>query len=235
MSRPREWKDTTRCEEGMVRCRRRGWLRSRALCVDELPSVDQIRGPWRTGQRLRALVPIFLLGIGAWISGCSGTEATETGSECASSTLIAQCPPGSDPRLDAQARSMCEAAGELNLVEQDGSFTGSCEGEGSCVVLCQFAIPCDCGVDQITTDGVFCTDCRAGAACGNGTCDVGETPETCPQDCERSCDAGAQRCNGDARQECDLRGQWDTLACPSGDTCRPSVDHAGEVECVPAR
>lgn len=175
---------------------------------------------------------VVLLFSGA---GCSGTEGADTGRACAESTLISQCPPGSDPRLDAEARSICSAEGEVNLVRRDGSFTGSCEGEGSCRVLCQFAVPCDCGVDAITTEGVFCTPCADGAACGNGVCEAGETPETCPVDCAMVCTPGRERCNGDAREECSAQGRWDTLPCPAGDTCRPSTDEPGEVVCVPAR
>jgi hypothetical protein len=162
-----------------------------------------------------------------------GTAATEAATACAQSTLIAQCPPGSDPRLDAEAISMCEASGDADFVQQNGSFTGKCEGEGECRVLCQFVVPCECGVDRVTEEGVFCTDCSGLAACGNGVCEAGESPTTCVEDCAAVCTQGRQRCNGDAREECNLQGRWELLACPSGETCRPSTDEPGEVVCAP--
>jgi hypothetical protein len=161
----------------------------------------------------------------------TGTEGAQTGVECARSDLIAQCPPGSDPRLDASSSSQCEASGEADLIMQDGKVTGSCVGEGSCQVLCQFLVPCACGVDRITDEGVFCTDCASGAACGNGACEATESADSCPADCGPVCQPDAARCNGDAREVCNLAGRWDSLACPDGETCRP--DQSDTPTCQP--
>ncbi len=164
---------------------------------------------------------VLVLGLVAMLIACDSTEGSQAGVECARSDLISQCPPGSDPRLDAASTSMCAAAGEANLIEQNGEVTGSCEGEGTCQVLCQFAVPCECGVDRITEEGVFCTDCTQGSACGNDECEAGESAESCPSDCGAVCTSGQERCNGDAREVCNMAGRWDSLACPMGETCRP--------------
>lgn len=161
-----------------------------------------------------------------------GTAGTEAGSSCSRGTLIAQCPPGSDPRLDATAVSACEAAGELNRVEREGAVTGSCEGSGECVVLCRFAVPCDCGVESVMDDGIVCTDCTAQAACGHGECEGGEDPESCPIDCAGALTAGAERRNGDDREICENNGMWSLAACPDNQVCAPAEDDPNVTEYV---
>lgn len=153
--------------------------------------------------------------------GCSGTEGAATGKACAESNLIEQCPPGSDPLLDAESVSACQAAGNANFVERSGKVTGKCEGSGECQVLCQFEVPCDCGVDAITNAGVMCTDCNMQASCGDGTCSGGEDATTCPSDCGMVCRPDEQRCNGITREVCNLQGTaWDTLDCLPNEQCR---------------
>jgi hypothetical protein len=164
--------------------------------------------------------------------GDNGTEATESASACSQGTLIAQCPAGSNPRFDAEARSSCEAAGEVDLVERNGSFTGSCEGSGECRVLCQFEIPCDCGVDVINSDGVVCTPCTEQAACGNGVCEGGEDVTSCPRDCAGACTPANERCNGNDRQICSQAGDWEQIACPDSQICAVSPDNPALTVCV---
>lgn len=170
-----------------------------------------------------------LLWVAAAI-GCDGAkEGTKAAEQCAEDDLIAQCPPGSDPRLDAASTAQCEGSGSLDLIEQNGSFTAACAGEGSCVVLCQFVDPCECGVLIITSDELRCKSCEDRAACGNGVCEGGEGPDTCPLDCSGECTPGAERCNGDGREVCGNDGRWDPLACPEGDTCS---EETGRPLCV---
>ena len=170
---------------------------------------------------------------GLFCCACDGAkEGTKAAEQCAEDDLIAQCPPGSDPRLDAESTAQCDGSGSLNLIERSGSFTAACAGEGTCVVLCQFRDPCECGVDVITSDQLVCTDCEERAACGNGVCEGGEGPDTCPLDCTGECTPGEERCNGDSREACGNDGQWDQLACPEGETCS---DESGMPECVRAR
>jgi hypothetical protein len=71
----------------------------------------------------------------------------------------------------------------------------------------------------VTRDGVSCRSCEGAAVCGDGRCEGGESPEGCPQDCGARCAPDQERCNGDARERCDLQGRWELLACPPGEAC----------------
>ena len=165
-------------------------------------------------------------------SACKGpgTEAANVGESCAESDLIAQCPPGSNPILGATAESMCEASASIDVTTESGSVSGRCFGSGTCRVVCQFASPCKCGVDSVTHDGVFCTPCDEASACGNGICEGGEDPQTCPEDCNAACQPNEERCQGTDRQSCDGTGHWMTLACPTDTVCQPQRD--GTTLCV---
>lgn len=172
-----------------------------------------------------------MLGVLLASAGCDGTEGTETGRACAESNLIAQCPPGSDPILEASATSQCEGEGSFSdgVGSTSGRVEGVCRGEGTCVVFCQFAVPCDCGVDRITNDGVFCRSCMESAACGNQVCEGTETPESCPQDCGCVCEDGRQRCNGDKLQVCE-NCRWTELDCGANEACRRDAEQGAVCE-----
>ncbi len=161
-----------------------------------------------------------------------GTDSTQAAANCADSDLIAQCPPGSNPILTAEATSMCEGSAEFSSGETgdagagvpgtvtgpSGHVEGACRGTGDCKVYCQFQVPCECGVESISDRELKCRDCLETAACGNHVCEGTETPDNCPQDCNCLCEAGKQRCNGDALQICE-GCQWTDLACPSNQAC----------------
>lgn len=153
--------------------------------------------------------------------GCDdGSDAADLGAGmCVESTLIAQCPAGTSPVLGAQAESAC--AGAVGGVVEDaiGQAAGQCYGAGSCRVVCTFDVPCRCGIAAITAAGVECASCEGAASCGNGLCEGGEDPVSCPIDCGARCEAGERRCDGDLLQECDLQGRWETLPCPSSEVC----------------
>lgn len=121
-----------------------------------------------------------------------GTEGTEVADKCADSNLIEQCPPGSNPVLGATADSSCGASGSVDLIYQDGSATGQCKSSGSCNVLCQFAAPCLCGVERITDEGVFCSECPS---CGDGLCELPEA-ESCAGVDDRACLECPGECTG---------------------------------------
>ena len=59
----------------------------------------------------QALALLLLLGCGD-----DATRGARTAEECVQSDLIAQCPPGSDPRLDAEAKTLCEGAADADLI-----------------------------------------------------------------------------------------------------------------------
>lgn len=163
-------------------------------------------------------------------SGAPGTSGVNTGVECAESDLIAQCPPGSSPDLSAEATSECEGRVDFLLSGDGGAIEAACRGNGECLVVCQFDSPCQCGVDRITTEGVFCVDCRTAAACGDSKCDGGEDAATCPVDCAMVCAQGQQRCNGKDREDCNGQGSWERVSCRDDQACELS---GGGVACQP--
>ncbi len=161
--------------------------------------------------------------------GCTTETPQNNATTCVSSSLVAQCPPGSNPILGATADSLCEAAAQGDLMNAEGAISGRCYGEQSCRVACQFSSPCRCGVASVTSDGVVCVDCDTVSACGDGICADGETVQSCEIDCGAVCTPGDMRCNGDAIESCNNNGRYDTLACPSGEVCIESAP--GQVNC----
>ena len=151
--------------------------------------------------------------------GC-GENATKTAEKCAESDLIAQCPVGTLPDLTASATSMCDGSAEANLLNEEGAVTGSCQGTGDCRVVCRFETPCQCGVERITAEGVFCVPDCVQAACGNGQCEAGENLTNCEIDCGARCTSGQERCNGQHRDICSQSGVWEPVNCGEGSQCR---------------
>lgn len=171
---------------------------------------------------------MFLLAF----SGCGGEsegetrppdDAGPTQASCLERTaeLIVQCPPGSQPQVFAAGTAECVASGQL--LDPGGAVEGICstQSEG-CVLFCNFSIPCTCGLDRVTDEGVFCAPCDA--ACGNGTCEGGEDPATCPEDCGDVCVPGTQRCSGSVREFCQPNGDWDPAACREDQACEAGRD-----------
>ncbi|MCB9547506.1 MAG: WD40 repeat domain-containing protein [Myxococcales bacterium] len=161
--------------------------------------------------------------LGLWVVGClvacdDGEAGGGDAGTCNAATLIDQCPVGSSPVIGAQAEASC--GGGAGLVQAaDGATTGQCVGVAACRALCQFAVPCRCGVQQITAEGVVCASCEGAAACGDGVCAGGESPETCPVDCGARCEPDEVRCDGVVLEACSLQGRWDRLPCPAGEIC----------------
>ncbi|MCB9550164.1 MAG: hypothetical protein H6706_30585 [Myxococcales bacterium] len=155
------------------------------------------------------------------VAGCdeAGQGGADAGGACTSGALVAQCPPGTNPILGAQAVSACEGAAGGVVLDGQGQATGQCYGQGSCRVACQFAVPCRCGVASVGRDGVACAPCDGAASCGNGACEGGETPANCPIDCGSTCEADERRCDGEVLEVCNLQGRWERLPCPQGEAC----------------
>lgn len=133
---------------------------------------------------------------------------------CDSLALAAQCPPGSNPTVLV---SGCVEGAEFT--DADGQTTGFCARQGECLFACNFESPCRCGIDRITVEGVFCTDCREAAACGDAQCDRGESAQSCPIDCGEICVPDNERCDGNVRQECEETGRWASLRCRRDQQC----------------
>ena len=171
-----------------------------------------------------------LLVAGAALPGCA-TNAVNTAEACAGRNLANICPVGTVPRMDADATAECSGSAGVEVIQQSGSISGACASVGRCTVFCEPdpSMTCENGIAAITRDSVQCDEGSAG--CGNGTCDSGETPENCAVDCSAVCREDQQRCNGANREVCNLRGQWESLACVAGERCVEDGD--GQTSCVP--
>ncbi len=183
------------------------------------------------------------LALGAvWIAACGTQEGAEQGTraarECVQNDLVAQCPPNTVPRLEADAEAVCNEAGSIAVSDGplgasgSGAVSNACVGSGSCRLVCALVVPCDFGVERVSpTDGILC---RAPTGCGNGVCEPGESFEACPVDCGGDdCQPGQSRCRGERIQECTPRGVWaDAVDCPAGRVCATSPGEAAA--CVAA-
>ena len=176
--------------------------------------------------RLASII-LILLGFSACDDGAE--TPGDAGGACVPAQLIAQCPLGTSPVAGVQAESACGGAAGGVVLDGAGQATGQCYGVGGCRVVCQFAVPCRCGVASVSGDGVVCATCEGAAACGNGVCEGGESPQSCPIDCGVACNAGERRCTGTDLEECSLQGRWDTLACPAGEVCDFT---GGSAQCI---
>lgn len=166
------------------------------------------------------------MGVSACNTSDEGAkQGTATAESCSESDLIAQCPPNTFPDLESDAVSSCSMSGsidasqDVDTIEGGAAINTACVGSGSCKVVCRLEVPCTYGVERISpTDGIICSAPPAG--CGNGECDQGETPESCPIDCGMTCAPGSARCMGDAVQSCTPRGTWDEpIECSRGSRC----------------
>lgn len=148
--------------------------------------------------------------------GADGGDGFDTG--CNFVALAAQCPPSSRPLFGEDAAARCRQALEGGDGYETGLDAGFCGGEGTCIFACNFDNPCDCGVERVTGEGVFCVDCADSFACGNGICEPGESPETCPVDCAPVCTPEDQRCSGTDVETC-TAGRWTLESCQLGSAC----------------
>jgi hypothetical protein len=165
-----------------------------------------------------------------WVAGC-GTNAVATAEACAGRDLSNICPAGTRPRLDAASTAQCAGAADVRLIRQEGQIAGACTSEGRCAVFCE-ADPefrCEYGIQSIGRDAVVCSEAPVAQGCGNGACEPGETPQSCPRDCSGVCTPNTHRCNGNHRQTCNRREEWETVECVDGERC---VETGNTTRCV---
>ena len=175
------------------------------------------------------LITLALLAASCGDPGGSGGSTPESiAARCKASELADQCPLGSRPVVEASVVERCDGSADVELSDGEGAVTGVCRREGQCLLVCNFTDPCRCGVDRITaSDGVVCASCEGAAACGDGVCEGGEDPQSCPIDCAATCEPAVgdevpeQRCNGDRREVCEANGSWAGLMCREDQVCEP--------------
>lgn len=183
------------------------------------------REQWIAPWWVRVRRGLAVIGLGALAAGCTD-EAAKTGTACASSDLIAQCPAGSNPVLDASAAQACSGQADGSYVTQSGSATGQCNGSGDCQVLCQFVVPCTCGVESVTKEKITCKPCDA-YVCGNSLCEGPERATCAPGDAK--CVPCLEDCGGATCGDGVCSGQENPTVCPQ-DCARKCTP--GELLCV---
>ncbi|MEE2643921.1 MAG: hypothetical protein VYD19_03205, partial [Myxococcota bacterium] len=162
-------------------------------------------------RRLHSTALIFLS-----LSACeeSGTEGAALASDCVEAELLAQCPAGTLPRLEAEAETRCDQAGSLSLngglASQDGEgeISQVCVGMGRCRAVCELQSPCRYGIERLSREEIICA------------------AEPVGDFCER----GSARCDGAQIQSCDLQGRWEAPRdCPVETRCS---ELGGEASCI---
>ncbi|MGB0645823.1 MAG: hypothetical protein ACPGQS_01550 [Bradymonadia bacterium] len=173
---------------------------------------------------------------GLFACGEEGAESGTTAAECVQSDLVAQCPPNTMPELSANSEAICSNSGEVggsstaDGSEGSGRVENVCAGSGNCQLVCRLINPCDFGVERVSpTDGVICRIPEGG--CGDGVCEAGEDPATCPQDCESECTIGSSRCIDGQLQRCAANGLLEEpVDCPASYTCVEAEDGTASCE-----
>ncbi len=123
-----------------------------------------------------ALVPFAFVSLGC--------DADEVAKQCVSAGLVAQCPAGSNPILGASADEGCDGNFSDNVVSGEMGATATCRSSGGCDFMCQFAVPCTCGVLTLTKEEIVCAECEE-TSCGDGRCEGAE---------RASCEGAAGAC-----------------------------------------
>ncbi len=165
----------------------------------------------------------LLLGLMLPLFAC---DADEVAKQCVAADLVGQCPVGSNPVLGAAASEGCDGKFDGQLVSTDASVTGQCAASGSCEFLCQFQIPCTCGVVSITKEEIICAECPD-QVCGDSRCE-GTERAGCEAD-QSGCFACPEDCGGPTCGDGDCTGNESPDNCPQD--CARACD-PGAKECL---
>ena len=135
-------------------------------------------------KRLLCLCLVWSLGV----FGCANeaAEAGVTAATCVENDLVAQCPPNTTARLEADSAAGCNESTSVGvgITSGEGQVDNVCVGTGSCQLVCELVNPCLYGVVSVSpTEGVICFIPEGG--CGDDDCGVGEDPITSPGLCGR--------------------------------------------------
>jgi len=168
------------------------------------------------GPRLAILI------MATTLLGCP--DSTKVASECVQADFISACPVGSNPKLDADATSVCGGKFSGNLIEEAGSASGQCTSAGNCEILCQFEVPCSCGVATITKESIVCSECPA-QSCGDSRCEGTERPSCEPG--QQGCQPCIEDCAGPSCGDGDCTGSENPTTCPQ-DCAQECVPNAQE-------
>ncbi len=149
-------------------------------------------------------------------------DATKVASECVAADLIGQCPVGSNPVLGAAAETACGGSFETKLVTDGDAATGQCGASGSCEFLCQFEVPCTCGVATLTKESIVCSECPD-QSCGDGRCEGTERATCAPG--QAGCFACGEDCAGPTCGDGDCTGDESPDTCPQdcAAVCEPNA------------
>ncbi|MEZ4475447.1 MAG: hypothetical protein R3F60_32565 [bacterium] len=175
-------------------------------------------------RRAALAVLVALAGCSEADSPAEGADAVVPDDRCLA--LLDDCPAGTTPTVEASVVAACEGQAGAELRAEGGEITGICQRRDQCQLVCSLADPCRCGIDRVTREGVFCAPCGE-AGCGDGICEGGEDPASCPADCGARCDPGGggvpaeQRCDGEVREVCEANARWAALACRDDQICEP--------------
>ena len=177
-----------------------------------------------------------LLVVSCFAFGCAddsaGATAGTTAAECVRGDLVSQCPPNTMPELSANSEAICSTSGEASAdaVSGMGRVENVCAGSGSCQLVCRLIDPCEFGVVSVSeAEGVICRIPEGG--CGDGLCEAGEDPTSCPQDCEGDCTGLTSRCVDGQLQRCAPNGVLETpMDCPPSYTCVEADDDTASCE-----
>ena len=160
----------------------------------------------------RLLCLCLVLNLGAFGCANEGAEVGVTAAGCVQNDLVAQCPPNTTARLEADSAAVCSASTSVGvgITSGDGQVDNVCVGTGSCQLACELVNPCLYGVVSVSpTEGVICFIPDGG--CGDDECGVGEDPIICPQDCAAECEPNTARCSSGALERCASNGLLEDL------------------------
>jgi len=149
-------------------------------------------------------------------------DADDTAKQCVSAGLVEQCPVGSNPALGASAEEGCDGNFNDNVVTGETGATAQCRSSGGCNFVCQFEVPCSCGVLTITKQEIVCAACAL-TSCGDGRCEGNERATCAPGN--NTCIECGEDCGGSTCGDGDCTGSETPAICPQdcGGSCTPSA------------